>query len=402
MEFFYVKRSTGYTRKTNRGQLLVRYEKPTDDELRSGRVNLSHIYFATPSLISISKKEFEVQKNELIVLNETDKNTILSLDVFPVNLTAFGNNDVIKSNQRLIDKKKDEIKIVVINGFGAAIGDIIIGTSALDIYDKFLKQFFRKVEYYVYNEHLDAAKEVLEKNRRINGILPYPSPASILLNFDAYIDLGAMIIWDIFNDRPMFDFYLSAFGIKHETIPPYLKRTKLFYDIDPNSYTSKFMDGMRLGRPLLLFNPESTTSIRSIPSDLIPKIIRQLIQKTDYHIVLLKDYGIKNKRVSVLSKYSSTLLDYMAIISKVDKIITVDTSTYHISDYFSIPTVVLFTTINPLFRVKYYPFVKPYKVLRDDSKLMGKHMSQKEEDQKEIREAFEKLNVDDVIKLLEE
>lgn len=41
-----------------------------------------------------------------------------------------------------------------------------------------------------------------------------------------------------------------------------------------------------------------------------------------------------------------------------DKIITTDTSTYHISDAFIIPTIVIFTDSNFENKIKYYKYVK--------------------------------------------
>ena len=54
-----------------------------------------------------------------------------------------------------------------------------------------------------------------------------------------------------------------------------------------------------------------------------------------------------------------------------DAIITADTSTYHISDAFMIPTITIFTDSDYLKKIKYYKYVKPI-FIEDKSKNLSK------------------------------
>ena len=61
-----------------------------------------------------------------------------------------------------------------------------------------------------------------------------------------------------------------------------------------------------------------------------------------------------------LSKLSRSVFDYIYVISKMDAMVTVDTSTYHIADAFDIPTVILGTTFAAEVYPRYYPYVGTY------------------------------------------
>ena len=113
----------------------------------------------------------------------------------------------------------------------------------------------------------------------------------------------------------------------------------------------------------------------------------------------------QNSRFLDVSQMSLCLDDFAGIISQVDGIITVDTCTYHLADAFNIPTVVLFSTIDPDLRSKYYPKVKAIMYESKDGKLFGKHKASREESQfaKEIEylsKLWDKINVDELLKEL--
>jgi hypothetical protein len=365
---------------------------PSKSEIDSKMVNLKNMYFATPSITEIVKKELHARKATLTILSDSDTDLLLSKSELPLNLTNHNNPKYEDNFKKLVESGKKDIKIVIINGLGGAIGDITIGSTALDIVDKKFRQYFKSIKYYVYNEHLEVCGKYLYPNIRINGVLPYPLPVIELTQFDAYIDLGAMIQWPEFNDRPMIDFYLDVMGVNSKTVPDYLKRLKLFYNLDFNSKASKFLDGFKLDKKLLLFNSVSTTALRSIPDRHVDRLLSELLQETDYHIVTFKDYPMKDERIINLSHISDSFLNYMIVVSKMDKIVTVDTSTYHLADSFNIPTVVLFTSIKSDYRIKYYSWCEGIQVNPEDSSVVGKHISTDKKELEKLSEYFESVS----------
>jgi ADP-heptose:LPS heptosyltransferase len=49
---------------------------------------------------------------------------------------------------------------------------------------------------------------------------------------------------------------------------------------------------------------------------------------------------------------------YCALVKNSAGLVTVDTSTYHVADAFSVPSVAIFLSINPDLRIRYYPTVE--------------------------------------------
>jgi ADP-heptose:LPS heptosyltransferase len=83
-----------------------------------------------------------------------------------------------------------------------------------------------------------------------------------------------------------------------------------------------------------------------------------------------------------------------------DKIITADTSTYHISETFMIPTVVFFTREDFEKRIKYYSYIKSIFV-KDESKNLSKFIFTNENLTFYKLDGWKKLKVNKIIKLLE-
>ena len=83
-----------------------------------------------------------------------------------------------------------------------------------------------------------------------------------------------------------------------------------------------------------------------------------------------------------------------------DKIITVDTATYHISDAFMIPTVAIFTDINYEKKIKYYKYVKPVFV-KDESKNLSQFIYENEALILYKFDSWKKLKLNKIIKLLD-
>jgi ADP-heptose:LPS heptosyltransferase len=83
-----------------------------------------------------------------------------------------------------------------------------------------------------------------------------------------------------------------------------------------------------------------------------------------------------------------------------DRIITTDTATFHISDAFMIPTVVTFTNRNYMKDIKYFKYTKPI-FIKDKSKNLSKFIYENENLTLYKFESWNKLKVNKIIKLLD-
>ena len=109
---------------------------------------------------------------------------------------------------------------------------------------------------------------------------------------------------------------------------------------------------------------------------------------------------MKDSNFIDLTNESKSISDFIYIISNMDKIITADTSTYHISDSFMIPTVVIFTDKDYEKKIKYYKYTKAIYV-KDKSKNFSNFIYESEDLTLYKLEAWKKLKIDKIMKILD-
>ena len=114
----------------------------------------------------------------------------------------------------------------------------------------------------------------------------------------------------------------------------------------------------------------------------------------------MKGQKFKSTSYVNLTSYAKTYYDFAYIISRMDKIISVDTATYHISDAFFIPTVVLFLNVKPKNRIKYYSMTKSMEVI-DKTQSFSKFVFDNEMLSLYKIDGWESIKVSKVINLLE-
>jgi ADP-heptose:LPS heptosyltransferase len=141
------------------------------------------------------------------------------------------------------------------------------------------------------------------------------------------------------------DAWLYKFGINYEKI----NDDEKYNEIDISEYKvsdvlkNRLIEAKLKGK-LLLFHPYSANINKSIPQSIANELIKELLLKAeDYMIIstLAIDAKIKDDRFLDFTKESKNISDFIYIVSNMDKIITADTSTYHISDAFMIPTITI-------------------------------------------------------------
>ena len=217
--------------------------------------------------------------------------------------------------------------------------------------------------------------------------------------FDNSLDMNSLL-----SDLNTVDAWLFRFGIDYKKI----SEDKKYNLLNLNKYKpqdslfSKITQAKRRGK-LLLFHPYSANVNKSIPQNIAIELLKELLLKLEDYIVvstLLLDSKIKDDNYIDLSKESKTIEDFSYIISLVDKIITADTSTYHISDAFMIPTIVIFTDSNFGNKVKYYRYIKPI-FIKDESKNLSKFIYENDNLTFNKFESWKRLRANKIIKLLD-
>ena len=119
-----------------------------------------------------------------------------------------------------------------------------------------------------------------------------------------------------------------------------------------------------------------------------------------FYIIVVHRALFNHNNFIDLTNESKSINDFIYIISNMDKIITADTSTYHISDAFMIPTVTIFTDKNYAQKIKYYKYIKPI-FIKDKSKNFSNFIYENENLTLYKLEAWKKLKIDKIMKILD-
>ena len=311
--------------------------------------------------------------------------------------------------KQLKNIQKDEITVAIIGGVGLSISQTISSCTALRILHKKLKQIYKNIKFDIYlnasnNSYYTREKQIYQTQEYINNILPLSITPKKLCEYDYFIDNSLSINFLGLDFLNYVDAWLFKFGIDYEKIVDDEK----YNQINLSNYTAsdnlknKLIDLKSKGK-LLLFHPYSANINKSIPQTIAVDILKELLLKADDYMIistLLIDSKIKDDRFVDLTKESKNLNDFMYIISSMDKIITADTSTYHISDAFMIPTITIFTDSDYLKKIKYYKYIKPI-LIKDKSKNLSKFVYENDSLTINKFESWNKLKVNRIIKLLD-
>lgn len=281
--------------------------------------------------------------------------------------SLYLNEERVDLNKQLEGTLKKDISILILGNVGLSMSEMICGCSALRIlYEKLIKKF-RTVKLDIYlnaseNKYYSRDKFIFSNQSFINKIEPLAIDVKEFCSYDFFIDVSSVTKRSYFKELTNIDAWLYKFGIDFTKV----KKEEKFNTINISSYKPKKelkdrIDKLKLKGDILLFHPYSANITKSMPKDIAAKILKELILKLPGYtiITVLKiDSKVDDDRYNDLSIFSQNFLDFSYIVSNVSKILTVNTATYHMSDAFFIPTVVIFTDSNVKEKIDLYPNCK--------------------------------------------
>lgn len=401
--FFYFTQDITITHKEHNG---FTYRHCFEGVKDTNEISVNKIYFSTPSDFYNQISYLKKQVGDKELMFAIDPNMISCMEEYPKHI-GFGN--LVENLEQF--KGQSEIKIGIVNAMSNAVGDHLIGMRAFEIWHNRVCEILPgtkvTISLFQLNPHKlsDITKLWADK---INALYMLPNNTSRLIEQNAFIDLGTLLLREGFDTEHMIDFFLKALSIDPNSVVPEEKRMKYLVNDDTKERVKKMMRAIRTkNRPILLFHHKSTAPIREIEDWRARKMIGEIIKNSDYFVISACGLDYQNSRFLDVSLHSSSLDEFAAIISEADAVVTVDTCTYHFADAFSIPTVVLFSSIDPELRSKYYPYVKSVMYEEKDGKLFGKHKASIDPDdlKKELEYLsglWDKIDVKDILVKLEE
>ncbi len=169
------------------------------------------------------------------------------------------------------------------------------------------------------------------------------------------------------------------------------------YDINTYNKAKSIYSSFDNKNPVLVFNKESSSILRSMPIEFAEKMINKILDTNKFNIVVFdrqKFLGINNKNYKVLTNYTTETTDYYAFLAAADGLITVDSGPVHVASRVGIPSFSFYTSIDPKTREKYYK--KASSILLDSEHMNQHHNEEIEKD--EIDKMWESIDLDKVVK----
>lgn len=356
-------------------------------------------------------------REDIVLVNEAQ---LLSLDLTPPRLgrmsaklitptlTLYNDKSPLLKQLQILKQKnpnKATFRIAILNSYGSNLGDAMMGASAMRWVSQILKKYLGgfNVDLYIGLCKDSTAADIISYEDWVANVFSFTPTVDEFSIYDAYFDFTGLLSLPRFNKMPIVDWFLWWFGLEPDEIPLEKKRNKVNIREQSLEYVRELLEPFK-SKKVFLFNHESSTNLRSCPGYVAVKIIKKILEKhLSVHVVIAQELEFKHKRLLNLSQAINSVQRYIALVTEVDAVITVDTFAQHIADAASVATVALFSSIDPMF-YKYYPFSENI-TIPDAKKLpaWGKAKLNQEEwllVKPLYLRAWEKLNVGNVLKSL--
>lgn len=323
--------------------------------------------------------------------------------------SLYLNEKKVDINKQIHGTLKKDISILILGNVGISMSEMICGCSALRILHERLTKKFKSVKLDIYlnaseNKYYSRDKMLFSNQNFINKVSALSIDVKEFCSYDFFIDASSVTNRSYFKQLCGIDSWLYKFGIDFQKISDDEKYNSVnISSYKPKSELKEKLEKLKAKGKLLLFHPFSANITKSIPKEVASKILKELVNKLpEYTIVsaIKIDPKIDDDRYVDLSASSQNFLDYSYIISSMNKVVTVNTATYHISEAFFIPTVVVFTDSIKEQKVQVYPNSKAIYV-EDKSKNFSQFVFENESLLLQRFVGWKKLKTNKIIKLLE-
>jgi len=231
----------------------------------------------------------------------------------------------------------------VMNGMGVALGDSIIGLSALHWLSRTTGRTFH---VYRASEAPAYVEELYKLASWLGNIYYLPVPFDHVRREDGVvIDIGDIVNWPEFEQMPMIDFFLWALGVEPETVPVHAKTNAWLREVTLPMQPS--------GEEYLYFCPVASTALRSMPRALWVDTVERIWQR--YRIPIVGPADILHPAYRCIAAEMPDTASFLACVARAAAVVTVDSAALHVAAGFDKPTLAMFNTIDPQLRMAYYP-----------------------------------------------
>jgi glycosyl transferase family 9 (putative heptosyltransferase) len=243
-------------------------------------------------------------------------------------------------------------RVAILNGFGRALGDGIIGLQALSVAMTTGAVPSRPVLFRLPGlppmvQALHAAAEFADIETLPWDFATTERRYAAAERFGSVIDIRDFAFDPEFRRRPMIDFFLQRLGVEPRSVPASLRR---------NTWLAPRVPRHRLQLPdgYILVCPRASTPLRNMPDAVHARILRTMLE-LDRPVVTQGSVPIELAADVIHAPPCDTLAELAALVRNACWMVSTDTAMVHLADAFDVPCLAFFPTHRPDSRVRDYP-----------------------------------------------
>lgn len=313
----------------------------------------------------------------------------------PDSLLFRNDLNTIEAIEAIYKQKKEKLSILIYSENRFALGDSVVQASVFkNLYDQLIARGVECefVSYKIINsmdaEFLYTMVFPELKFRYLPATVNEFFYGDFILTDAAYATRFDKDIHDVFAEQLCFE--LSEDFSIEKTVTSDLhimKRAKMMYK-------DRFDNDL----PVVVFNKESSSVLRTMPNEIATKIITKLLDSGKMNIVVFDRHSfldIEHERYAVFSSQTYQLKDYFSFLEASDGLISVDTGSIHIAARMGLPVFGFYSSIDPKIREAHYK--KTESVFIDNPEYNNKHHIIGMEEEKSL-ELWSEIDVDNAVK----
>lgn len=250
-------------------------------------------------------------------------------------------------------------RLLLINGFGANLGDNLIGQRAFSHVLSHIRTVLPEVSVDVMlGIHGDDRLERLYRNAEgIERVLTSGmSLGELAHSYQGIFDCGELLSQPRYGSMPMVDWYMWWMGIDPSGVADADKRNRISVPDPARKRAAELMEGegMRIA-----INPKASVPLRSVPASAMSRLVDHILTRwPEARVVSLQPLEYDHPRFTDLSARITDIDILAAVVERCDALIGADTYTQHLADALDVPAVTFYTSVSPEL-YPYYPLVEP-------------------------------------------
>ena len=293
----------------------------------------------------------------------------------------MGANALVEFLPKWPESTGPRTRVHVLNGFGMAIGDSLIGLQVAS-------SMTERADLVLWRTRADLHPGLV-RVYEIAGFetrqLPVPLAAFAALDGQR-LDLSDYAMREDFAATNMFDYFAARLGLDPATIPTTSRAPSWLAKALPNPPQPP------LREPYVLIAAGASQPIRAMPPDEAKALATAVIGATGIRVAGL-GFDLDHTQFTQADSWTPDFDSFVGLIAHASAIVSADSAAIHIAAAYAIPTLGLFTTTAPSLRISGYPHMSGL-LLDPAATYLGQHWHESRDQLDQVAASWRKRRDD--------